>query len=174
MKDNADCYTPTDARFQGDAMSLNLEVPATEQHVEEVARLLPEFLQDPIDAQMSAGGNAVFVVIDEKGLVRGRIFGTDKAKTRWSFGIAHRKAIQVWSTGYATGRFEELVYGGQLDESRFGINRPDFIGWPGGVPLLLPDGSLIAAAFSGFRGKKDVEIVERAAASIPVLRVKKD
>ena len=86
----------------------------------------------------------------------------------------NRKVIQVWSTGYATGRFEELVYGGQLDDSVFGINRPDFIGWPGGVPLLLPDGTLIAAAFSGFRGKKDVEIIERAAATIPGLRVKKD
>jgi len=155
-------------------MSLDSSVPVTEQLIEEVAKLVPEFLQDPIDAQMSGGGNAACAVIDEKGLVRGRIFGTDKAKARWSFGIANRKVIQVWSTGYATGRFEELVYGGQLDDSVFGINRPDFIGWPGGVPLLLPDGTLIAAAFSGFRGKKDVEIIERAAANIPGLRVKKD
>jgi glc operon protein GlcG len=144
-----------------------------EQLLEEVSKLFPEFLRDPIDAQMS-GGNGAFAVIDEKGLVRGRIFGTDKAKGRWYFGIVNRKVIQVWSTGYATGRFEELVYGGQVDDSRFGINRPDFIGWFGGVPLLLTDGSLIAAAFSGFRGEKDVEIIERAAANVPGLRVKKD
>jgi hypothetical protein len=40
--------------------------------------------------------------------------------------------------------------------------------------LLLENGSLVAAAFSGFRGEKDVEIVERAASKIPALRVKRD
>jgi len=145
-----------------------------DQLVEEVAKLIPEFLQDPIDREMSKGGNAAFAVIDTTGAVRGRIFGNDRAKGRWSFGIVNRKAIQVWSTGYATGRFEELVYAGKLDDEPFGINRPDFIGWEGGVPLLLADGSLIAAAFSGFRGTKDVEMVERAAAKIPGLRVKRD
>jgi glc operon protein GlcG len=121
-----------------------------------------------------SGGNAAFAVIDGNGLVRGRIFGTNKAKARWCFGIVNRKVIQVWSTGYATGRFEELVYGGQLDDEPFGINRPDFIGWRGGVALLVGDGSLLAAAFSGFRGEKDVEIIERAARNIPGLRIKSD
>jgi uncharacterized protein GlcG (DUF336 family) len=154
-------------------MSLNPDVPIAERLLEEIARLLPEFLRDPVDAQMS-GGNAAAAVIDEQGRVRGRIFGTDKAKGRWCFGIVNRKVIQVWSTGYATGRFEELVYRGQLDDAPFGINRPDFIGWQGGVPLLLEDGALVAAAFSGFRGEKDVEIVERAASRIPGLHVKRD
>ena len=145
----------------------------SEQLVEEVAKLFPEFLKDPIDFAMSQG-NAAFCVIDEAGRIHGRIFGTDKAKSRWCFGIVNRKAIQVWCTGYATGRFEELVYGGKLDDTPFGINRPDFIGWEGGVPLLTADGSLVAAAFSGFRGIKDVEIVARAASKIPGLRLKKD
>ena len=56
----------------------------------------------------------------------------------------------------------------------FGIMRPDFIGWEGGVAIHGPDGTLFAAAFSGFRGEKDVEIVVRAAAKIPGLRVKVD
>jgi len=144
-----------------------------QQLVEEVARLLPEYLQDPIDFQMS-GGNAAVSVIDKEGQVAGRIFGSDKAKGRWCFGIVNRKVLQVWATGYATGRFEELVYAGQLEEGPFGISRPDFIGWRGGVPLLLADGTLIAAAFSGFRGEKDVEIIERAAAKVGGLRVKQE
>jgi glc operon protein GlcG len=132
---------------------------------EEVGRLLPEFLRDPIDAKMGASGSAV-VVIDQCGRIHGRIFGEDKVRGRWCFGIATRKAGQVWQTGYATGRFEELVYAGRLDESTFGLQRPDLIGWLGGVPLRRPDGLPVAAAFSGFRGESDVAIIERAAANI--------
>jgi hypothetical protein len=40
------------------------------------------------------------------------------------------------------------------------------IGWQGGIPLYTPDGALVAAAFSGFRGIKDVEILQRAAALV--------
>lgn len=140
--------------------------------VDEVERLLPEFLRDPIDRDMSRG-NAAVCAIDPSGRFHGRIFGDDKAKGRWCFGIGSRKVIQVWSTGYATGKFEELVYAGKLDESTFGVNRPDFIGWEGGVALQTADGALLAAAFSGFRGVKDVEIIVRAAAKVPGLTVKR-
>lgn len=140
--------------------------------VEEVAALMPVFLEDPVDFEMSKG-NAALCVIDAEGNIHGRIFGDDKAKARWVFNIVNRKAIQVWSTGYATGRFEELVYSGKVDEGTYGVNRPDFIGWEGGVPLLLADGSLMAAAFSGFRGFNDIAIIERAAAKLGI-RVKKD
>jgi len=142
--------------------------------VDEVAKLMPEFLQDPIDRDMSGNGNAAFCVIAPDGRISGRIFGTDAAKGRWVFGIAARKVNQVRATGYATGRFEELVYAKKLDDGPFGIMRPDFIGWEGGVPLLGPDGAPFAAAFSGFRGEKDLEIVLRAAAKVPGLRVKRD
>jgi hypothetical protein len=145
----------------------------TERLLEEVSRLVPDYARDPVDAQISGGGNAAFAVIDPNGGVRGKIFGTDKGKGRFCFGIVNRKVIQVWSTGYATGRFEELVFGGKLDESQFGLSRPDFIGWIGGVALETDDGTLVAAAFSGFRGEKDVEIVERAAAKVPGLRVRR-
>lgn len=131
----------------------------------EVGRLLPAFLEDPIDRKMYANGAAV-CVIDGGGRLHGQIFGDDKVRGRWCFGIATRKVAQVWQTGYATGRFEELVYSGQLDEAKFGVNRPDFIGWLGGVPLRQPDGAPVAAAFSGFRGEKDVAIIERAAAVV--------
>ncbi len=141
--------------------------------VEAVTRLVPSFLEDPTDREMSKGNGAV-CVIDPAGRIYGRIFGDDKAKGRWCFGIVNRKVIQVWSTGYATGRFEELVYAGKLDEGKFGVNRPDFIGWQGGVPLLLADGSLMAAAFSGFRGISDIAIIERAASHVPGVSVKRD
>lgn len=133
-----------------------------------VSALVPEFLEDPIDFGMSKG-NAAFVAVDPDGNIAGRIFGQDKNHGRGCFGIAQRKVSQVWITGYATGHFEELVYSRKLDDSRFGINRPDFIGWEGGVPLRCPDGGLLAAAFSGFRGEKDIEIIQRAAAAIPGL-----
>ena len=67
---------------------------------EEVERLLPEFLQDPIDREKYANGVAV-VVIDQCGRIHGRIFGEDKGRGRWCFGIATRKVAQVWQTGCA-------------------------------------------------------------------------
>lgn len=133
--------------------------------VDEVAKLMPAFLQDPVDREKSQG-NGALCVIDSCGRFYGRIFGEDKARGRGVLGIATRKVAQVWQTGYATGRFEELVYAGKLDEGKFGLNRPDFIGWLGGVPLRRPDGAPVAAAFSGFRGESDVAIIERAAAVI--------
>jgi hypothetical protein len=139
--------------------------------VDEIEKLVPSFLEDPIDAAQSKG-NAAVIVIDATGRTFGRIFGTDKERGKWCFGIANRKVVQVWCTGYATGEFERLVYAGKLDEGTFGVNRPDFIGWQGGVPLQGDDGALIAAAFSGFRGIKDIEIIEKASRSVPGLRVK--
>jgi uncharacterized protein GlcG (DUF336 family) len=141
--------------------------------VDGVARIFPELLADPIETAMSSG-NAALCVIDDSGRVYGQIFGVDKARGRGCFVYAQRKVVQVWMTGYATGRFEELVYARKLDDKPFGLNRPDFVGWQGGVPLVFTDGSLLAAAFSGFRGEKDIEIIRRAAAAIPGLSVKGD
>ena len=139
--------------------------------VDEIERLLPAFLADPIDGPQSKG-NAAFLVIDPSGRTFGRIFGPDPDRGRWCFGIAGGKVIQVWRTGYATGEFERLVYAGKLDEGPTGVNRPDFIGWQGGVPLENTSGALYAAAFSGFRGIKDIEIIEKASAAVPGLRVR--
>lgn len=141
--------------------------------IAEVVRLFPAYLAEQTLPYHNTGDAAV-CVIGPDGTVTGRIFGQDKARGRHCFGLATRKVMQVWATGYATGRFEELVYGGKLSEDAFGLNRPDFIGWLGGVPLLLEDGSLLAAAFSGFRGESDVAILEAAAMAVPGLRVKRD
>ena len=145
-----------------------------QQLVDEVGKLIPEYLQDPVDREMSGNGNVAVTVIAPDGGFVGRIFGTDLAKGRWVFGIAALKVNQVRTTGYATGRFEELVFAKKLDDAPFGIMRKDFIGWEGGVALHGPDGKLFAAAFSGFRGEKDLEILVRAAAKVPGLRVKQD
>lgn len=119
-------------------------------------------------------GNSAVIVIEADGTIRGHIFGEDRAKGRWCFDIANRKVAQVLSTGYHAGRFEELVYSGKLDEGQFGVSRPDFIGWRGGVPLLTHEDQLIAAAFSGSRGINDIAIIERAAEAVVGLTVKPD
>lgn len=133
--------------------------------VAHVTSLYPSYIQDPPDVQWHHG-NAAVIVIDPDGAVVGRVFGSDKDLGQKCLQVAMRKVLQVWRTGFHTGRFEELVYSGRLDEGKFGVQRPDLIGWEGGVPLLAPDGRPVAAAFSGFRGVKDVEIIERSAAVV--------
>jgi len=111
-------------------------------------------------------------VIGPDGAIRGYFRGDDRAKGRWCFGVVNRKVIRVWSTGCATGHVEELVYAGKLDEGQFGLNRPDYIGWQGGVPLVAANGQLIAAAFAVIRGAKESAISEHLAAAVPGLHVK--
>lgn len=127
--------------------------------------LYPSFVTDPLDVQWNHG-NAAVVAIEPDGAFHGHIFGDSKETGQKCYQIAARKVLQVWRTGYATGRFEELVYAGKLSEGAFGLQRPDLIGWEGGVPLWTAEGKLVASAFSGFRGIKDIEILERAAASV--------
>ena len=144
----------------------------SERLISQVKHLYPHYVTDPLDTQWNRG-NAAAVVLEPDGTFHGQIFGDDKDLGQKCYQIAARKVLQVWRTGYHTGRFEKLVYAGKLDEGAFGVQRPDLIGWEGGVPILAPDGRLVAAAFSGFRGIKDVEILERAAEAIG-LRVKRD
>lgn len=149
-----------------------MAISISEQLIAEIVRLYPSCVANPLDVQWNHG-NAAAVVIEPAGDFRGRIFGDDKAIGQKCYQIATRKVLQVWRTGYPTGRFEELVFAGKLNEGDFGIQRPDFIGWQGGVPMLAPDGRLIAAAFSGFRGVTDVEILERAAQALG-LQIKRE
>jgi glc operon protein GlcG len=62
----------------------------------------------------------------------------------------------------ATGEYEKKVFNGEIDERIYGISRPDFIGWQGGQPVALKDGSKLSVGFSGFRGISDIEIVKKA------------
>ncbi len=124
-------------------------------------KLIPEYLANSEDAAISSGGTAI-CIIDEDNNVFGKLFGTDKIRCRQCYKIAWIKASQVWITGYKTGEFEKLAYSGQIDENKFGIMRPDYLGWEGGQPVTLKDGTKLSIGFSGFRGTSDIEIVDRA------------
>ncbi len=126
-----------------------------------IEALIPEYIANPIDRNIS-GGNSAFCIIDENDNVYGKIFGITKVQGRQSYKIAWIKASQVWITGYKTGEFEKLAYAGEIDEEKFGIMRPDYLGWEGGQPVKLKDGTKLSIGFSGFRGTSDLEIVLRA------------
>jgi hypothetical protein len=131
------------------------------QFIAEVETLFPSYVTDPLDTQWNHG-NAVAFIIGPDGHFHGKIFGDNKEICAKCYQVGMRKVLQVWRTGHYTGKFEEQVYAGKLNENDFGVQRPDLIGWEGGVPFVTSDGKAVAAAFSGFRGIKDVEILERA------------
>lgn len=61
---------------------------------------------------------------------------------------------------------ETLVYSKQIDEARFGLARPEYIGWIGGVEAKTTEGSRLILAFSGMRGEQDVSILKKAAENL--------
>jgi len=126
-----------------------------------VENLITEYMANPED-KIKSGGNSAICIIDENNNVYGKVFGDNKLQCRQFYKIAWTKASQVWITGYKTGEFERLVYSGQIDDKKYGIIRPDFLGWEGGQPVTLKDGTRLSIGFSGFRGTSDIEIVERA------------
>ena len=126
-----------------------------------VEKLIPEYMADPVDRNITDGSLAI-CIIDEDNNVVGKLLGKDIIRTRQSYKIAWTKASQVWITGYKTGEYETLVFAGMVDDSKFGISRPDMIGWEGGQPIVLKSGKKLSVGFSGFRGVSDLEIVIRA------------
>lgn len=132
-----------------------------ERIVYEIGKLIPEYTSIPDDFTIS-DGNPAICIIDENGEVSGKLFGGNKIRSRESFRVAWTKASQVWITGFKTGEYEKLVYSGQIDEDAYGIRRPDMIGWEGGQPVTLKDGTRLSIGFSGFRGTSDLEIVLKA------------
>jgi len=127
----------------------------------EIDKLIPEYLNDPKDKSISEGHAAV-CIIDEDGNIHGKMWGTNKNRTRQTFRVAWTKSSQVWITGMKTGEYERKVFNNEIDDSIHGIQRPDLIGWEGGQPITLKDGTVLSAGFSGFRGVSDLEIVRRA------------
>jgi uncharacterized protein GlcG (DUF336 family) len=132
-----------------------------EKLISNIEELIPVYMANPIDMSISKGVVSV-CIIGEDGQIYGKVFGTDKIRGKDSFKIAWTKASQVWITGYKTNVFEKLVFSDQLDHSQFGINMPDMIGWEGGQPVSLADGTKLSVGFSGFRGTSDLEIVVKA------------
>ena len=130
-----------------------------------IERLLPEYLANKTDREIG-DGNVAVCIIDEQGGVYGRLFGLDKNRMRQAYKIAWIKASQVWITGMKTGEYEHAVFTCAVDEKKFGIIRPDFIGWEGGQPFVLKDGTRFSVGVSGMRGTSDLEIAARAVAAI--------
>src|SRR5258708_27876818 len=128
---------------------------------DEIENLIPVYMQNPEDKNI-ANGNAAVCIIDENGMVYGRMFGTNKPRLRQSYKVAWTKASQVWLTGVKTGEYEKMVFNQLVEENGNGIEAPDLIGWQGGQPLTLPDGQKLSVGFSGFRGIIDLEIMVKA------------
>ena len=126
---------------------------------------VPEYLVIDEDRNNN-NGNCAICIVDATGGVQGKMFGTDKIRQRQSFRIAWIKASQVWITGLKTGEYETLVYAGKVDEDKYGISRPDFIGWEGGQPIVVDGQTRLSVGFSGFRGISDLEIVQKAVADV--------
>ena len=128
--------------------------------------LVPVIVKREEDRAVS-NGNVAVCIIDESGEIFGKKFiNTSKIRARESFRIAWIKASQVWLTGVKTGEYEKKVYSGEISEGIAGISKPDFIGWEGGQPVILKDGSQLSVGFSGFRGVADLEIVLKAVEQI--------
>lgn len=133
--------------------------------IEKIGELLPIYLQDPADMAIS-GGIAAVVLIEEDGTVNAKIFGESKLKGRDCFRVAWTKASQTWITGMKTGEFEKKIFSGELADTVYGISMPDMIGWMGGQPITLKDGTKLSAGFSGIRGENDLDIVVKAVAAV--------
>ena len=125
-----------------------------------IEELIPEFSKNPLDA--FAKGNVAVCVIDSDGSVSGKIWGDDKITGRNFYKNAWVKASQVWITGMKTGEYEKRLYNDEFKEEDFGIGMPDLIGWEGGQPIKLNNGSILSVGFSGFRGVNDLKIVSDA------------
>jgi len=126
-----------------------------------IEALIPEYMQNPEDKCIS-NGNLAACIIDENGLVHGKMFGNDKPRLRQSYKVAWTKASQVLLTGIKTGEYERMVFNKQVGENDNGIEAPDLIGWEGGQPLIMKNGTKFSVGFSGFRGVTDLEIMVKA------------
>jgi uncharacterized protein GlcG (DUF336 family) len=131
---------------------------------DEIEKLIPHYMEVPAD-QMISNGNVSACIIDDHALVHGRMYGTNKARSRKSYHVAWTKASQVWLTGVKTGEYERMVFNKEVAENANGIDAPDLIGWEGGQPLRMKNGTILSVGFSGFRGVTDLEIMVKALAA---------
>jgi uncharacterized protein GlcG (DUF336 family) len=129
-----------------------------------IETLIPLYMEIPADKNIS-NGNLAVCIIDDQGLVFGKMFGSNKPRMRQSYKVAWTKASQVWLTGVKTGEYEKMVFNKEIGENANGIEAPDLIGWEGGQPLTLKNGTKLSVGFSGFRGVTDLEIMVKALAA---------
>jgi uncharacterized protein GlcG (DUF336 family) len=122
--------------------------------------MIPAYMENEEDRNKS-NGNVSVCIIDAEGTVYGRMFGQDKTRSRETYKTAWLKASQVWITGIRTGEFERRVFTNEIKEEQFGIRKPDYIGWEGGLPITLNDGTALAIGVSGFTSATDMEMIAR-------------
>jgi glc operon protein GlcG len=134
----------------------------------ELEKLIPSVRSNPQD-EVLCKGNVAICLIDDEGIVYGKMFGDDKPRMRQAFKVAWTKASQVWLTGIKTGEYERLVFTNQIPEDSNGISSPDLIGWVGGQPLEFKNGLKLSVGFSGFRGETDIEIVLQACRNLELI-----
>jgi Uncharacterized protein, possibly involved in utilization of glycolate and propanediol len=130
-----------------------------------IEKLIPSYMNFPEEKSIS-NGNLAVCIIDADGNVYGKMFGANKPRLRQSYKVAWTKASQVWLTGVRTGEYERMVFTKEVGENANGIEAPDLIGWEGGQPLILEDGTALSVGFSGFRGVTDIEIMVRALSEV--------
>jgi len=148
---------------------VNKEITVTINKLfEAIEKLIPEYMQNPDDKCIS-NGNLAACIIEENGLVHGKMFGTDKPRLTQSYKVAWSKASQVLLTGVKTGEYEKMVFNKEVGENANGIDAPDLIGWEGGQPLTMKNGTKFSVGFSGFRGTTDLEIMVKALNSVEQL-----
>lgn len=142
-----------------------MTTPALEQLINsifvEIEKQIPDYKNSPMDWRISEGNVAV-CIITEDGRVFGKVFGTDKVRGRQFYTVAWKKASQVWITGFKTGEYEKMVFGGTMDPEDSPIPLPDLMGWIGGQPIKIDDETTLSFGFSGFKGHNDLKIVEVA------------
>ena len=83
--------------------------------ISEIEGLIQNYTSIPEDLRIS-NGNVAVCIIDEDGAISGKLFGSNKIRSRESFKVAWIKASQVWITGFKTGEYEKLVYSNQINE----------------------------------------------------------
>lgn len=128
---------------------------------EVIEQLIPLYMEVPEDKNIS-NGNVAVCIIDKNGAVHGKMFGTNQPRLRQAYRVAWTKASQVWLTGVKTGAYEKMVFNKEIGENANGIEAPDLIGWEGGQPLIMKNGTAFSVGFSGFRGTTDIEIMVKA------------
>ena len=137
-----------------------------------IEALIPFYMEITEEKGIS-NGNLAVCIIDDDGLVYGKMFGAYKPRLRQSYKVAWTKASQVWLTGVKTGEYERMVFNKEVAENANGIEAPDLIGWEGGQPLILKDGTKLSVGFSGFRGTTDIEIMQKALAEAELIEYPK-
>lgn len=145
-----------------------MKIKTVKDHIETIISTVEKFISGYLEnpADRNNDGNVAICIIDQQGNVYGRMYGSNKVISRRIYQIAWTKASQVWMTGMKTRDFEKKVFNGELNEEDFGIEAPDLIGWPGGQPIILKDGTRLSIGFSGFSGASDLDIVQKAVEEI--------